>query len=35
MDRVIIATTLEYAAELISKDETVARYPNLIGRWSD
>lgn len=34
IDRVIIATAMEHDAELISKDETVARYPGVRVRWA-
>ncbi len=33
IDRVIVATAIEQSAELVSKDELVARYPGLQVRW--
>ncbi len=33
IDRVIVATAIEHGAELLSKDELVARYPGVHVRW--
>jgi PIN domain nuclease of toxin-antitoxin system len=33
IDRVIVATAIEHGAELVSKDELVAKYPGLQVRW--
>jgi PIN domain nuclease of toxin-antitoxin system len=33
IDRVIVATAIEHGAELLSKDELVAKYPGLQVRW--
>lgn len=35
MDRVIIATAIEHGAELLSKDELIAKYPGVVIRWED
>jgi PIN domain nuclease of toxin-antitoxin system len=35
MDRVIIATAIEHGAELVSKDELIAKYPSVIVLWND
>jgi PIN domain nuclease of toxin-antitoxin system len=33
IDRVIVATAIEHGAELVSKDELVAKYPGVQVRW--
>jgi len=35
IDRVIVATAIEHGAELIPKDEIVAKYPGVQVRWDD
>jgi PIN domain nuclease of toxin-antitoxin system len=35
IDRVIVATAIEHGAELLSKDELVAKYPDVQVRWDD
>lgn len=34
IDRVIVATAIEHAAELVSKDELIAKYPGVTVSWS-
>jgi PIN domain nuclease of toxin-antitoxin system len=34
IDRVLIATAPEHDADFVTKDESIARYPNLRVRWS-
>jgi PIN domain nuclease of toxin-antitoxin system len=33
VDRVIVATAIEHGAELLSKDESVAKYPGVQVHW--
>jgi PIN domain nuclease of toxin-antitoxin system len=33
IDRVIVATAIEHSAELLSKDELVAKYPGIRVHW--
>jgi predicted nucleic acid-binding protein len=35
MDRVIIATAIGHGAELISKDDQIAKYPGVVVLWND
>jgi PIN domain nuclease of toxin-antitoxin system len=35
MDRVIIATAIEHGAELVSKDDVIAKYPGIVVLWND
>ncbi len=33
IDRVLVATAQEYTAELVTRDESIARYPDVRVRW--
>ena len=34
IDRVLVATALEYDADLVTKDDAISRYPDIHVRWT-